>query len=96
MWGVPLQHALSTTQLAARPGLLSTACCRRLPSVMVSPLPVQAKKNPCKGKKDGALVAKGKCSAAYYQCWEGKPVSPNPECASPLVFNPKAKPQGCS
>lgn len=52
--------------------------------------------NPCAGKKDGTLVAAGSCSATYYQCWQGQPVSPSPQCAAPLVFNPKAKPAGCS
>lgn len=52
--------------------------------------------NPCAGKKDGTILPSAGCSPTYYQCWRGKPVSPNPKCAAPLVFNPKAVPAGCS
>lgn len=52
--------------------------------------------NPCAGKKDGTILPSAGCSATYYQCWRGKPVSPNPKCAAGTVFNPKATPAGCS
>ncbi|KAL4459049.1 hypothetical protein ABPG75_013914 [Micractinium tetrahymenae] len=52
--------------------------------------------NPCAGKKDGTILPSAGCSPTYYQCWRGKPVSPNPKCAAGTVFNPKATPAGCS
>lgn len=52
--------------------------------------------NPCAGKKNGTIIASAGCSATYFQCWMGKAVRPSPKCAAPLVFNPAAKPPGCS
>lgn len=61
-----------------------------------SPLQELHAVNPCAGKKDGTILPSAGCSPTYFQCWRGKPVSPNPKCAAPLVFNPKASPAGCS
>jgi len=88
------------------PPLLLEASPHSLPAPPVRPfaalLPVQdlTAANPCKGQKDGTVLPSAGCSPMFYQCWKGKPVSPNQRCANTpqgqTVFNPKTQPAGCS